>query len=136
YRHSPMCNCTSEDAPPGAGPHRWIVGVDPFVPGAIHLALPLHVGDVDDGREDLALVRAAQREALVDAGERACALLVHRGGHRIGRDRHGEHEIVVNDGAAAGWREARKGIDHDWLRLDDASTRMLISEMLGDNGKI
>ena len=47
-----------------AGPHRRIPGVDPFVPGAIHLALPLHVGDVDDGREDLALVRAAQRKAL------------------------------------------------------------------------
>src|SRR5882672_2434408 len=49
-----------------AGPHRWILRIDPFVPGAVHLALPLHVGDVDDGREDLAFIRAAQREALVD----------------------------------------------------------------------
>src|ERR1700716_4160346 len=95
-----------------AGPHRWILGVDPFVPGAVHLALPLHVSDVDDGREDLAFIRAAQREALVDPGERLCALLVHRGGDRIGRDRHGEHKVVVNDGAAAGWREARKATDH------------------------
>src|SRR3984885_16086510 len=54
----------------------------------------------------------------------------------IGRNCHGEHEAVVNDGAAAGWREARKSIDHDWLRLDDASTRILRSEMFGDNGKI
>jgi len=36
--------------------------------------------------------------------ERFGTLLVHRGGNRIGCDRHGEYEIVVNDGAAAGRR--------------------------------
>src|ERR1700676_4451214 len=97
-----------------AGPHRWIFGVDPFVPGAVHLAFALHVGDVDDGRQNPALVRAAQRKTLVDPPECLDGLLVQRGGDRIGRDRYREYQVVVNDGAAAGRREACKGADH-WV---------------------
>src|ERR1700688_3843903 len=98
-----------------ASPHRRVGGVNPFVPGAVHLPLPLHVGDVDDRRENLALVGAAQREALVDAMERLDALLVHRGGYWIGRNRHGENEVVVHDGAAASRRQAWKALDHGCL---------------------
>src|ERR1700744_5738210 len=60
-----------------AGPHRRIGLVDPFVPGAVHLALPRHVIDINDGLQDLAFVGATQREALIDAGKGFDALLVH-----------------------------------------------------------
>src|ERR1700688_5313484 len=63
----------------------------PFVPGAVHLALALHVADIDDRGEDLALVRAAQLKALVDVRQRFHALLIHRGSDGIRRDRDSEH---------------------------------------------
>src|SRR5258708_10989349 len=121
-RHHNLHNMRRLELEADAGPHRRIFGVYPFVPGAVHLALSLHIADIDDGREDPALVRAAQREALVDARERLHGLLIHRGRHGIGRDRHGEHEAVVNDGAAAGCRQARKAADHGLL-ADDPDSR-------------
>src|ERR1700722_19287930 len=108
-----------------AGAHRRIFGVDPLVPGAVHLAFLLHVGDVDDRREDFAFVGAAQCEALVDATERLDGLLVQGGSDRIGRDRHGKHEAVVHDGAAAGGREAGKTVDHGLLHWGYARSRCL-----------
>src|SRR5450755_509987 len=117
-RHHDLHDMRRFELDADAGPHRWIFGIDPFVPGAVHLVLALHVGDVDDGREDPALVRTAQCEALVDPRERLDGLLVQRGGDRIGRDRHGEYQIVVNHGAAAGWRETGKATDHGLLRFD------------------
>ena len=33
------------------GAHRRVFGIDPLIPGAVHLALLLDVGDIDDRRE-------------------------------------------------------------------------------------
>src|ERR1700682_3239543 len=78
-RHHDLHDMRRFELDPEAGAHRWIFGIDPFVPGAVHLALALHVADIDDRGEDLALVRAAQLKALVDARQRFHALLIHRG---------------------------------------------------------
>lgn len=44
--------------------------------------------------------------------------------------------VNTKPSSTTGWREARESIDHGWLRLDDASTRMLRSDMFGDDGEI
>src|SRR5689334_20341938 len=95
-----------------ASAHRRVLAIDPLIPSPVHLGLALDVGDIDDRREDSALVRAAQREAFVDTGERLHALLIHRGSDRIGSDRDGENKIVVRDRAAAGGCETGKARDH------------------------
>ena len=44
-------------------------GVDPFAPGAVHLRLVGHVGDVDGGGEDAALAGAGLVHLFHDAAE-------------------------------------------------------------------
>src|SRR5258708_7020230 len=122
-RHHNLHNMRRFELDADAGPPRRVFCLHPFLPGAGPLPPFPPIADIDDGREDPALVRAAQREALVDARERLHALLVHRGSDGIGRDRHGEHEAVVNDGAAAGWRQARKAADHGLLPNERDSRR-------------
>ena len=49
------------------GAHRRIGGIHPFIPSFVHLFFAADVGNVHDRRQDAALVRARQRQALVDA---------------------------------------------------------------------
>jgi hypothetical protein len=76
-RHHDLHDMRRFELDADTGAHRRVRCVDPFVPSAIHFTFPLDVGDIDDGREDLALVRTAERKAFIDAGERLGGLLVH-----------------------------------------------------------
>src|SRR5438477_8059790 len=78
-------------------PRRRVGGIDPGVPGGVHVAVDSHVGHVHGGGEDLRLVAPDRRQGLVDFLEDllGLALGVRR---RIGRDHAGEvHRIAVND---------------------------------------
>src|SRR5437899_7160041 len=79
------------------GPRRRVGGIDPGVPGGVHVAVDSHVGDVHGGREDLRLVAPDRRQRLVDLLEDllGLALGVSRG---IGRHHAGEvHGVAVDD---------------------------------------
>src|SRR3984885_2877838 len=95
-----------------AGPHRRIGPVHPFVPGAVHLALQRHAVDIDDSRQYLAFVGSTKRKAFINSRQRFRTLLIHRRCDRVGRDRDGEYETVVDDRAAAARGETWKAADH------------------------
>src|SRR5215470_16311221 len=72
-------------------------GIDPGIPGGVHVVVDAHVGYVHGGREDLRLVAADGGQGLVDLLQDllGLALGVRRG---IGRHHAGEvHGVAVND---------------------------------------
>src|SRR5262245_40591528 len=78
-------------------PRRRVGGIDPGVPGGVHVAIDPHVGHVHGGGEDLRLVAANGRQGLVDLLEDllGLALGVRRG---IGRHHAGQvHGVAVNN---------------------------------------
>src|SRR5437867_3281235 len=78
-------------------PRGRVGGIDPGVPGGVHVVVNAHVGHVHGGREDLRLVTADGGQGLVDLLEDLLrlALGVRR---RVGRHHAGEvHGVAVND---------------------------------------
>src|SRR5215471_9531613 len=78
-------------------PRRRIGGIDPGVPGGVHVVVDAHVGHVHGCREDLRLVAADGGQGLVDLLEDLLSLAL---GVRRGVTRHhaGEvHGVAVND---------------------------------------
>src|SRR5215831_10557890 len=72
-------------------------GIDPGVPGRVHVVVDAHVGHVHGGREDLRLVAADGGQGLVDLLEDLLGLAL-RVRRRIARHHTGEvHGVAVND---------------------------------------
>ena len=88
-----------------AGALRRVGLVHPLVPGAIHLGLATHIGDVDRGAQDARLVRADLGQCAVDGRQRITRLFVE--GWRLRRrgvDRI--YEVAMRHRATAGCRSA------------------------------
>src|SRR5206468_6818314 len=78
-------------------PRRRVGGIDPGVPGRVHVTVDAHVGDVHGGGEQLRLVAPDRRQGLVDLLEDllGLALGVRRG---VGCYHAGEvHGVAVDD---------------------------------------
>src|SRR6202142_3743466 len=97
-----------------AGAHRRLGAGHPLIPGFFYLFFARDVSDVDDRRQNAALVATRHCQALVDAFERLAGLLVKtRIAVRRYRDR--KDKTVVNDSTAAGRRQAGETCDHGEL---------------------
>src|SRR6266436_5005153 len=76
---------------------RGVGGIDPGVPGGVHVAVHPHVGHVHGGGEDLRLVAADRRQRLVDLLENLLGLALRVRG-RVGRHHAGQiHRVAVDD---------------------------------------
>src|SRR3989475_683139 len=78
-------------------PRRGVGGIDPGVPGGVHVAVNPHVGHVHGGGEDLRLLAADRRQRLVDLLENLLGLALRVRG-RVGRHHTGQiHRVAVDD---------------------------------------
>ncbi len=69
-----------------------VLAVHPLAPSAVHLTLLRDVGDVDEGRQDAALVGSGLGEVCIDRDERLLGLLVVRV-DLVARDSDGETRL-------------------------------------------